>query len=219
MNMGINSLNDFNYQPPVNNNKKLTKTIVISVVVTAIVTVLIILLLFRFFPKLVGATVTNITKSEKEVTVNENGIADAVEKVYDSVVIIKTLIHGEVYASGTGFIYDKVDNTYFIMTNYHVIQGGDSVNVQFTNGLDVQVEVAGGDKYADIAVLKYTTTEELTLSVMGSSQSMRVGDTVFAIGAPLDSDVYSWSVTRGVLSGKDRKVEVSTNNGSSADWI
>ena len=48
---------------------------------------------------------------------------------------------------------------------------------------------------------------------------MRVGDTVFAIGSPLDSSVYSWSVTRGVLSGKDRKVEVSTTNTSVNDWI
>ena len=48
---------------------------------------------------------------------------------------------------------------------------------------------------------------------------MRVGDTVFAIGSPLDSSVYSWSVTRGVLSGKDRKVEVSTTNTSANDWI
>ena len=216
--MGINSYNGY-YQPPMNDNKKTTKVITISVVVTAVTVTLIILVLFRFFPKLVGATVTNITKSEKEVTVNENGIADAVEKVFDSVVIVKTLSRGELFATGTGFIYDKSENTYYIMTNYHVIQGGDAVNVQFTNGLDVQVEVAGGDKYADIAVLKYTTSEELSLSKMGSSQSMRVGDTVFAIGAPLDSEVYSWSVTRGVLSGKDRKVEVSTSSGQSADWI
>ena len=48
---------------------------------------------------------------------------------------------------------------------------------------------------------------------------MRVGDTVFAIGAPLDSEVYSWTVTRGILSGKDRKVEVSTSNSYFSDWI
>ena len=54
---------------------------------------------------------------------------------------------------------------------------------------------------------------------MGSSVDMRVGDTVFAIGSPLDSNVYSWSVTRGVLSGKDREVEVSTNNTTANDWI
>ncbi len=217
--MATNSLNGLNFQPPVNNDKKVVKAVVIAVVVTVLVVTTVILLLFRFFPKLVGATVTNITKTEKEVTVNENGIADAVEKVYDSVIVVKTMSRGVPFATGTGFIYDKSGNTYYMMTNYHVIQGGDAVKVSFTNGLEVNVEVAGGDKYADIAILKYTTDEELTLSKMGSSQAMRVGDTVFAIGAPLDSEIYSWSVTRGVLSGKDRKVEVSTSNGSAADWI
>ena len=217
--MATSSLNSLNYQPPVDNKKKPIKPMVIAIVITAVVVTITILLLFRFFPKLVGATVTNITKTEKEVTVNENGIADAVEKVYDSVVIIKTMSRGEPYATGTGFIYDKSGNTYYIMTNFHVIQGGDSVSVTLTNGLEVKVEVAGGDKYADIAILKYTTDEELTLSKIGSSENMRVGDTVFAIGAPLDSDIYSWSVTRGVLSGKNRKVEVSTSNGQAADWI
>ncbi len=217
--MATSNINDLNYQPPVVKKDKGVKPLVIAVVVTAVVVTVIILLLFRFFPKLVGATVTNITKSEKEVTVNENGIADAVEKVYDSVVIVKTFSHGEQYATGTGFIYDKAGDSYYIMTNFHVIQGGDGVNVTLTNGLEVKVEVAGGDKYADIAILKYTTTEELAIAYIGSSENMRVGDTVFAIGAPLDSDIYSWSVTRGVLSGKNRKVEVSTSGGGATDWI
>ena len=76
-----------------------------------------------------------------------------------------------------------------------------------------------GDKYADIAVLKYSGGLELKVANIGSSEGMRVGDTTFAIGAPLDSDVYSWSVTRGILSGKDRLVEVSTNNTNTSDWI
>ena len=42
---------------------------------------------------------------------------------------------------------------------------------------------------------------------------MRLGDTTFAVGSPIDSDIYSWSVTRGILSGKDRVVEVSDSNG------
>ena len=122
-------------------------------------------------------------------------------------------------ATGTGFIYKQDGDKYYLLTNYHVISGGDNVGVQFTNGEEYKVEVKGGDKYADIAVLVYSGSLELKVAKIGSSDDMRVGDTVFAIGAPLDSEVYSWSVTRGVLSGKDRLVEVSTNNNSTSDWI
>ena len=48
---------------------------------------------------------------------------------------------------------------------------------------------------------------------------MRIGDTTFAVGTPVDSSIYSWSVTRGILSGKNRMVEVSVGSSSSKDWI
>ena len=96
---------------------------------------------------------------------------------------------------------------------------GDKVEVVFTDNTVEQVTVKGGDKYSDIAVLTYQTDDIKKIAEIGSSVDMRLGDTVFAIGSPLDSSVYSWSVTRGVLSGKDRKVEVSTNNSTANDWI
>lgn len=180
-----------------------------------------VLLLFHFYPELTqhNVTNTNITKTEKEVTVNENGIADAVDKIYDSVVIVKTYNNNKLYATGTGFVYKEVDGTYYIITNYHVIEKGDKISVVFTNGEESVVGVKNGDKYADIAVLSYKGSENVVVSEIGSSVDTRVGDTVFAIGAPLNSDVYSWTVTRGVLSGKDREVEVSMDNSQVSDWI
>ncbi len=192
-------------------------------IVTIILSVMIgaggLLMVFHYFPDLTRDTVTNITKTEKEVTVTDTGIADAVEKVYDSVVVVKTYQRNQLYATGTGFVYKQDDGKYYILTNYHVIENGTKVTVVFTDGREDVVTVKGGDKYSDIAVLSYTTKEEVTMSEIGSSIDMRVGDTVFAIGAPLDSEVYSWSVTRGILSGKDREVEVSTNNSQTSDWI
>lgn len=177
------------------------------------------LLIFHFYPDFASNTVTNITKTEKEVTVTDTGIADAVEKVYDSVVVIETFSKGKAYATGTGFIYKENSGLYYILTNYHVIEGGDNVKVVFTDGDEVDVSIVGGDPYADIAVLSYKSDKDLSVSEIGSSETMRVGDTVFAIGAPLDSTVYSWSVTRGILSGKDREVAVKVNNTISSDWI
>ncbi len=190
-------------------------TIIISMVVGAAIMYFI----FGGNEKLSSNTVTNVTKTEKEITVTDSGIADAVAKIYDSVVVVKTYYRNKIYSTGTGFVYKKSDNKYYLLTNYHVIENGDKVNVVFTNGTETNVKVEGGDKYSDIAVLSYTTSDNIQVSEIGSSTDMRVGDTVFAIGAPLDSAIYSWSVTRGVLSGKDREVEVSVNNTNTSDWI
>ncbi len=164
-----------------------------------------------------GTTIVN--KLEKEVTVNENGIADAVEKVYNSVVVVENYRSNKLQATGTGFIFKKDGNKYYVMTNYHVIESSSKVKIVLTDNTNTEVEVVGGDKYADIAVLSFTSSSDLTAAEIGSSTDGRVGDTTFAVGAPLDSSTYSWTVTRGILSGKDRMVAVSTTNSTSSDYI
>ena len=72
--------------------------------------------LVHFYPTLISK---EITKVEKNVTVNDSGIADAVDKVYDSVVVVNTYVNGEAYASGTGFVYKIDGNTAYILTNNH----------------------------------------------------------------------------------------------------
>ncbi len=205
-----------------NKGKKIVVLVIaffMTIVVSGVVGATSILVVFHYNPDLVRNTVTNITKTEKEVTVNENGIADAVAKVYDSVVIVKNYQKNQLYATGTGFFYKKENNTYYLLTNYHVIQNGEKISVVLTSGEEEEVTVEGGDKYSDIAVLSFQTEKDIAVAELGDNTSTRVGDTVFAIGAPLDSSVYSWSVTRGILSGKDREVKVSTTNSNSSDWI
>jgi serine protease Do len=162
---------------------------------------------------------TNITKTVKDVTVTDSGIADAVEKVYDAVVTVETYKSNTLYATGTGFVYKDSDGKGYILTNNHVIESGDEIHVVFTNQSNVEAEVVGSDKYADIAVLSVSSSDIISVASIGDSTSSRVGDTVFAVGAPIDSSAYSWSVTRGVLSGKDRLVEVSLSNSSVSDWV
>lgn len=159
-----------------------------------------------------------VNKLEKEVTVVENGISEAVNKVYDSVVVVKSR-NNTSEATGTGFIYAKDNNKYYIVTNFHVISGASVISIVFSNNIEVVVNYEGGDQFSDIAVLSYVSDKDFKIAQIGESANMNVGDTVFAIGAPLDSEVYSWSVTRGILSGKDREVRVSTNNANNADFI
>ena len=165
--------------------------------------------IFYFFPNIIGTT---ITKLEKDVTVTDEGIADAVEKVYDSVVVVNTYLNEEVHSSGTGFVYKTEDNTAYILTNNHVIENSDTVYVTFTNETVVQADVVGSDVYSDIAVLSVDKEYIISVAEIGSSEDARLGDTVFAIGAPIDN-AYSWSVTRGIVSGKDRLVQVNLTDG------
>lgn len=161
----------------------------------------------------------NITKTVKDVTITDTGIADAVEKVYDSVVTIETYRKDKLYATGTGFVYKNENGKGYILTNNHVIESADAVRVVFTNNNSVEAKIVGSDKYADIAVLIVDSKNVLSVASIGNNSSSRIGDTVFAVGAPIDSSAYSWTVTRGILSGKDRMVEVSLTNSSVSDWV
>lgn len=175
-----------------------------------------------YFKKHPGDTVTNITKTEKEVTVNEQGIADAVEKVYDAVVTVNTFKKAngvlQPYASGTGFVYKTDDKDAYILTNYHVVKGASVVSVTFTSGDIVDAKIVGSDMYSDVAVLKIDSSKVIAVAELGSSEDARLGDTAFAVGSPVSS-AYGWTVTRGILSGKDRLVtlnmsdsQISSNN-------
>lgn len=155
-----------------------------------------------------------ITKSESKVSIDDTGISKAVEKIYDSVVTVSTFKNASAYASGTGFVYKKSGDVSYILTNAHVINNADEVYVKFTNGSNEKVNVIGSNTLADIAVLSISSDKVIAYAEVGSSESAKIGDTVFTVGAPLDS-AYSWTVTRGILSGKDRLVEVSNSSSSS----
>ncbi|MBQ7105118.1 MAG: trypsin-like peptidase domain-containing protein [Bacilli bacterium] len=159
-----------------------------------------------------------ITKLEKDVTITENGIADAVEKVYDSVIVVSTYKQNQLIGTGSGFIYKTNESEAYLITNHHVVDGGNSFKITFTDGDLVDATLVGSDEYSDIAVLKVENKEGYKAVEIGNSDTMRVGDTTFVVGAPL-GDVYSWSVTRGILSGKERLVEVSLSNSYQSDYI
>lgn len=159
-----------------------------------------------------------VTKLEKDVTITDAGIADAVEKVYDSVIIVSTYEQNKIIGTGSGFIYKVLENDVYIITNHHVVDGGNKFKITYTDGDEVDATLVGSDEYSDIAVLKVLAKEGYTAVEIGNSDIMRVGDTTFTIGAPL-GDTYSWTVTRGILSGKERLVEISLSNSYQSDYI
>lgn len=183
--------------------------------ITSLITIFICMILMFIYCNFFFEKGKNTTKVEKDVTVTDEGIADAVDKIYDAVVVVENYVKGSLYSTGTGFVYKKENDKAYILTNYHVIDSSSEVYVIFTDNTKIKVNIVGGDAYSDIAVLEVDASKIKEVATIGSSEELRVGDTTFAVGAPLDATTYSWTVTRGILSGKNRLVEISSASSSS----
>ncbi len=161
-----------------------------------------------FFPNTVIKTVT---EEKKTVNVVDNGISEGINNISNSVVVIETYKNNSVVSTGSGFAFKEDKNITYVMTNNHVVSGGNKVVLTLPNDEEIEATVVGKDAYTDIAVLKINTNSNLKVSKLSSINNIKVGDTVFAVGAPLGKQFKS-TVTRGILSGKDRIVETTSNN-------
>jgi len=101
----------------------------------------------------------------------------------------------------------------YILTNHHVIDGADQIEVDLNDNRSLQAQVVGSDPPSDLAVLKVNATGLPTL-VLGDSDRTRVGDVVLAIGNPLG---VGQTVTMGIISAKGRQTGLS--NGSFEDFL
>ena len=163
-------------------------------------------------------TNTIITQNHSSVTLTEeNSIAKGVESVYDSVVVVEGFKQDKLISTGTGFIYKESNGTSYIMTNHHVISGVDNVKIILSDSTAVDVEIKGSEAYSDIAVLATTSNEVKHVATLGDSTKLKVGDTLFTIGSP-EGINYAGTVTKGILSGKDRLVEVALTNTTTSDY-
>ena len=162
-----------------------------------------------------GGTV--VTKNETQVY-EKGSLAASVEKIYDATALVRTHQADQIVSTGTAFVY-KVDNKYgYLLTNNHVVSGGDKVTLVMSNDEEIDGEVLGGDDYLDLAVIRVEKSKVTLVANIGSSNDMKLGDAVFTVGSPMGYD-YRGTVTSGILSGKDRMVSVSIANSSSNDWI
>ena len=116
--------------------------------------------------------------------------------------------------SGSGVIYKIDGDTAYIVTNNHVIEGAQKLEVSLDNGEKVAAELVGQDALTDLAVLKIDAKHVDTALEFGDSDTLRAGDQVVAIGNPLGLD-FSGTVTQGIVSAVDRSISVKTSAG---DW-
>ena len=162
-------------------------------------------------------TDNGITKSTAVLS-ETNSIATAINKVYDTVVVVEVYDDKDnMVSTGTGFVYKKIDNKAYLMTNNHVISKGKKIKALFTDGSDLDAEIIGSDIYSDIAVLSIKDSSKITSATMGESNKAKVGDTLFTVGSPEGSN-YAGTVTKGILSAKDRLVAVSLENTQTSDY-
>lgn len=109
-------------------------------------------------------------------------------------------------AAGSGFV---ITSDGYILTNYHVIEDADSIQVAFVDGTTYDATLVGGESENDIAVLKIDATG-LTPVIIGDSDNVKVGEQVVAIGNPLGE--LTFSMTSGIVSAKDRSITMENGN-------
>ncbi len=114
--------------------------------------------------------------------------------------------------TGSGVVFKKSGNDAFIVTNNHVIENADTIEVSLADGSRITAKLVGTDPLTDLAVLKIDGSNVKKVAEFGDSEKLSVGEQVLAIGNPLGLD-FSGSVTQGIISGLQRTVTVSTSAG------
>lgn len=124
---------------------------------------------------------------------------------------------GNEAGTGSGVIYRTDDDYAYVVTNHHVIEGADTVEVVLYDETGVEAEIMGSDLFSDLAVLRMAVNDVEQVIELGSSDNLKVGEPAIAIGNPL-GHMFSGSVTQGVISGTQRTIPIDFNQDGRADW-
>ena len=118
---------------------------------------------------------------------------------------------------GSGVIYRVDGETAYIVTNHHVVEGAEELQVNMQNGESVTANIVGTDIWTDLAVLTISSEAVEGTLDFADSDELTVGQTAIAIGSPL-GEAFSGSVSQGIVSGLDRSVPVDLAGDGSYDW-
>jgi Do/DeqQ family serine protease len=105
---------------------------------------------------------------------------------------------------GSGFIVRKTRNTYYVLTNFHVVKDTDKITIEMNDGKETeyQCKIVGKDERKDLAMVSFESKEDYPLVTLGDSDNVRVGDWAIALGNPLN---FMFSVTMGIVSAVGRQ--------------
>ena len=169
-----------------------------------------------------GTTSAKSETSSSGSSSSSSNVASVVNEVMPSVVSITSTIQSSNYygfgtqeseGAGSGFIVAKTKDNLMIATNNHVVSDATSLTVGFVDDTTAKATVVGTDSSADLAVIsvkikdiKDSTASKIKVAPLGSSDDLKVGEEVVAIGNALG---YGQSVTTGVVSAKNREVSLT----------
>ncbi|MBR4830452.1 MAG: trypsin-like peptidase domain-containing protein [Bacilli bacterium] len=187
------------------NTKKTILICFITFVITVTTSVVAVILYTKFYPIESKIITENINRTE----VIESAISDSIEQVFDAVVTVKSYYNGKAIGTGSGFVYKTDDKFGYILTNNHVIEYANSVEILLQNGETVNANILGADSYSDLAVLSISKDKVLKVATLGDSDNIYLGETVFTVGSPMGEE-YSGSITKGIISAKERTIETES---------
>lgn len=166
-----------------------------------------------------AATAAQQTKQKVETaSVNiTSDVTELVAKSENKVVTVTARARGQALDTGSGAVYKVDGKTVYIITNNHVVADGDEAVVTFANGKEQKVDIVGKDELTDLALLKTDVDFKAEAFVMGNSSLVKKGEYVIAMGSPLGIE-YQGSVSGGLISGVDRRMEMDIDNNGVADW-
>jgi serine protease Do len=151
-------------------------------------------------------------------------VTQAVDKVSDAVVGVINIQQSNPLqeqsgdeGTGSGVIYKVAGDKAFVVTNHHVIERANGIEISLADGTRVPAKLLGSDVITDLAVLEVDSSEIETVAEFGNSDSLRVGEPAIAIGNPLGLR-FSSSVTQGIISATERSIPVDLTGNGQIDW-
>ncbi|WP_057914117.1 S1C family serine protease [Peribacillus muralis] len=159
-----------------------------------------------------------------------SAVTDAVDKSSDAVVGITNIQETNFWGqgknaddssaeagTGSGVVYKKDGGKAYIVTNNHVIEGANELEVTLSDGTKLPAKLQGSDPWTDLAVIVVNGDKIKTIAEFGKSEKLKPGEPVIAIGNPLGLQ-FSGSITQGIISGLERTIEVDINEDGQVDW-
>ena len=158
----------------------------------------------------VEGAVVSVINMQQQNTEGFNGLFGTTETVQEDDQL-------QTAGEGSGVIYKTDGDSSYVVTNNHVIEGSDAIEVLMKDGTKVEAELVGADSWTDLAVLKISSENVTTVAEFGDSDLLNVGEPAIAIGSPLGTN-YASSVTSGIISAKNRSVPADIDGDGAADW-
>lgn len=169
---------------------------------------------------------SNLKSERVSLDVNTD-VTEIVTKVADTVVGITNMQTVRDFWSstettqesgtGSGVIYKKAGDKAYIVTNHHVVENAQQLEITFDDGTKVDGKLIGSDVWTDLAVVEIDAEHVKTTIDFGDSDALKRGETVIAIGNPLGLG-FAGSVTMGIVSGKDRSIPIDLDKNGTVDW-